>query len=480
MKPQPPGTPSKLSDSAHPQFRLDAVAASAARIRWRKELSSVVLAALVFMISLTFVPGSWAASRFKVLYAFKGTPDGASPSGDLTFDAAGNLYGATYVGGSSQSDCGVYNITGCGTVFKLAPGAGGWIETVLYRFCTDTNCSDGANPNGGMILDAAGTLYGTTIAGGGGNQFCSFEAGLGCGTAFELKPGQDGTWTETVLDHFQMNSPGGAGPNGGLIFDKSGNLYGTTDAGGKCCGPIQDYGAGLIYELTSNSGGWSENVLYSFCSQTNCSDGNSPFAGLIWGTDRTLYGTTISGGWDFFPCFGCGTVFELVESGGKWKEKVIHAFTGGDGVEPTAGLAADSQGNLYGTTTLDGPFGFGTVFKLTRLAGGRWNYCLLYSFRTGSFYGSFATRPVLDKAGNLYGTILNGGNGNCGQACGLVYKLTPGPHGKWKFTTVHNFTGGADGGLPSTDLILDDKGNLYGAAEVGGAAGYGTVFEITP
>lgn len=431
------------------------------------------------MLALMVVPNSWAASKFKVPYAFQGTPDGAAPSGGLTFDAAGNLYGTTANGGGAQTTCG-YGYTGCGTVFKLTHGAGGWSESVLYIFCTDNKCTDGATPSGGMIVDAKGNLYGATANGGTYSQGGCSNLGLGCGTAFELSPNSGGGWTENVLYSFQ----GGAGagdPNGGLVFDSSGNLYGTNYASGNCCRLVFGWGAGAVFQLSPGTGQWSEGVLHDFCSLSSCSDGNASMAGLIWGKDGSLYGTTAYGGSNSFPCegLGCGTVFQLAQSGGKWKETLLHTFTGRDGAQPMAGLTPDRNGNLYGTTSVDGAFGFGTVFKLSQ-SGSRWHSQTLYNFRTGSYYGSFATRPVFDKAGNLYGTIWSGGTGSCeGVACGLVYKLTRGAHGKWKYSVIHQFSG-SDGGFPNTDLMLDRRGNLYGATEIGGAAGDGVVFEITP
>ncbi len=435
------------------------------------------VAALAFMLALMVVPSSWAASKFKVLYAFQGTPDGAAPSGGLTLDANGNLYGTTANGGGTQTNCG-YGYTGCGTVFKLTHGTGGWSESVLYIFCTDSKCTDGATPDGSMIFDAKGNLYGTTQNGGTYGQGGCSNLGLGCGTAFELSPNSGG-WTESVLYSFQ-GSAGAGDPNGGLIFDSAGNLYGTNYASGNCCRLVFGWGAGAVFQLSPGTGQWSEDVLHDFCSQTLCGDGNASMAGLIWGEDGTLYGTTAYGGSSSFPCegLGCGTVFQLVQSGGKWKEKLLHTFTGRDGAQPGE-IVPDGKGNLYGTTMADGAFRFGTVFKLTP-SGGRWHFQVVYNFRTGSFSGSFATRPAFDKSGNLYGTIWTQGSGNCqGGGCGLVYKLTPEAHGRWKYSVVHNFSG-SDGGFPNTDLLFDKRGNLYGATEIGGSAEDGVVFEITP
>jgi len=441
---------------------------TACRHRSRRPSVHLLAVLLTFSAVLTIAPRCWGANKFKVLYSFKGGTDGWLPGGPLTL-RAGKLYGSTVYGGNNQPDCLGY---GCGTVFELTNAAGQWTENILYTFCPQSGCSDGANPNGGLIFDTAGNLYGSTIDGGGGTEQCSMSTGAGCGVVFELTPQKNGAWAENVLYRFQISS-GGAGPNGGLLFDKTGNLYGTAAAAGNCCGDIYGWGAGVVFELSPGSGGWTETVRYSFCSQPNCSDGNAPYAGLMWGADGALYGTTAFGGTGFEVCVGgCGTAFKLTpDSKGGWREEVLQAMRGRDGVQPEAALVADRQGNLYGTTPLDGAFGFGTVFQLT-YRNGRWRYHVLYNFQTGSFYGSAATQLVLDKAGNIYGTIWTAGDGNCdGLSCGLVYKLAPRPDGQWSYSVVHTFSG-SDGGLPSSGLILDGTGNLYGATEVGGATGY--------
>ena len=443
--------------------------------RWSRRTVHLLAVLLAFSVVLTIAPRCWGASKFKVLYSFKGGTDGWLPGGTLTL-RAGKLYGSTVYGGNNQPACDGY---GCGTVFELTNAGGQWTENILYAFCPQSGCSDGANPNGSLIFDAAGNLYGTTID--GGNQQCSVGES-GCGVVFELTPPKDGHWTENVLYNFQSYSSG-ASPNGGLLFDKVGNLYGTTSAAGSGnrSGDIYYWSGGIVFELSPGSGSWTENVLYSFCSQPNCSDGNAPYAGLMWGDDGALYGTTAFGGTGFEVCAGgCGTAFMLTpKSNGGWKEEVLKAMRGTDGVQPVTALVADRHGNLYGTTQLDGAFGYGTVFQST-YRNGHWKYHVLYNFRTGSFYGSEATQLVLDKAGNIYGTIWTSGDGNCdGLSCGLVYKLTPGPDGQWSYSVVHSFSG-SDGGLPSTGLIMDGKGNLYGGTEAGGAAGQGVIYEITP
>jgi uncharacterized repeat protein (TIGR03803 family) len=241
-----------------------------------------------------FATSTWAASHESVLHAFKprGT-DGANPSAGLIFDAAGNLYSTTGLGGT-------YNV---GTVFELTPnGSGGWTEKVLHNF--NNNGTDGASPNA-VIFDAAGNLYGTTNQGGD----------YGAGTVFELTPNGSGGWTEKKLHNFG-NGTDGASPNA-VIFDAAGNLYGTTEQGGV-------YNAGTVFEMTPNgSGGWTEKKLYSF--GINGTDGTYPYVGLIFDTAGNLYGTTNQGG-----DYGAGTAFEMTPNGsGGWTEKKLHNFGNG-------------------------------------------------------------------------------------------------------------------------------------------------------
>jgi uncharacterized repeat protein (TIGR03803 family) len=255
--------------------------------------------------------GGWKA---KVLHSFGQGKDGTAPYAGLSLDTAGNLYGATTYGGA-------YNL---GTAFELTPKAGAWTEKILHSF---GNGKDAASPYAGLILDAAGNLYGTTYDGG-------TDA---LGAVFELIPKAGGKWTEKLLHSF--NGKDGEYPRASLIFDASGNLYGTTSES--------------IFELTPKAGGrWTEKVLSNFGSAAN----------LVFDTAGNLFGTTTYGGPHDY-----GTLFELTRNrDGKWTFIVVYAFTGGaDGAYPGAGLVLASSGSLFGTTYQGGVHDFGTVFEFT-------------------------------------------------------------------------------------------------------------------
>jgi uncharacterized repeat protein (TIGR03803 family) len=293
-----------------------------------------------------------AVSSEQVLYSFcpqTTCADGANPEGSLIMDAAGSLYGSAGGGGTAH-----------GVAFELTPTDTGWMETVLYTFCSQTNCADGEEPAGPLVMDGAGNLYGTTFYGG--------TSPIG-GVVFKLTPTDSG-WVETVLYSFcsQTNCADGTNPQGGVIMDAAGNLYGTATGGGSS---LQ---AGVAFELTPTDTGWTETVLYSFCSQTNCADGRNPRAGVIMDTAGNLYGTTNQGG-----ASNGGIVFALTPTGSVWVETVLYSFCSqtncADGAGPFAGLIIDGMGNLYGTTVNGGRFRKGVVFALnaspTASAGGQ-------------------------------------------------------------------------------------------------------------
>jgi uncharacterized repeat protein (TIGR03803 family) len=423
------------------------------RVRILGILSVTVATAVLSILP----PGAWAKDKEKVLYGFTNGSDGGLPVGNLVFDKAGNLYGVTVQGGAN----------GLGTVFKLTPANGVWTETVLHSF---RGGSDGSSPKGTLIFDQAGNLYGATYGGGGNGCFA------GCGTVFKLTPVAHDKWTETVLYVFTGGADG-ASPQAGLVADTAGNLYGTTYQGGNAS--CATGGCGTVFELTPGSGKqWTETVLHAF---TAGRDGAYPFAGLIFDNSGNLYGTASLGGQP-----NGGIVFALTPGrGGKWNETVIHAFKGGrDGFAPASGLAL-FRGSLYGTTYNGGDdmcglmAGCGTVFQMKSSAGGKWTENVIHRFRGSDGLESFAT-PVLDRAGNLYGTTFEGGSGVC-DFCGTAFELTPSVNGHWQETVLHDFgSRSGDAGTPEGGLILDKTGNLFGTTAGGGTVGYGTVYEITP
>jgi uncharacterized repeat protein (TIGR03803 family) len=284
--------------------------------------------------------------------------------------------------------------------------------------------------------------------------------------------------SEKVLYSFctLSNCADGNTPEANLIFDAAGNLYGTTFNGGA-------YGFGSIFQLVRGSDGtWTEKVLYSFCSTTNCDDGTNP-EGLVFGAAGKLYGITLTGGGN-----GFGAVFELAPGkGGIWSENVLHNFdfTGGDGYYPYDGLIADAGGNLYGTTEWGGAYNSGTVFQLIPGAKGKWTEERLHNFNDNGKDGyAPLSGLMLDAAGNLYGTTTSGGSsgtGCGGHGCGIVFQLTPGAKGKWAEKVLHSFNdNGKDGYDPWAAVVSDKAGNLYGTTNSGGASGCGTVFKLAP
>lgn len=421
--------------------------------------------------------------NFQDLYSFGATAaDAKAPETAFIRDASGNLYGASFSGGSEDASIG-----GAGTIFKLdAAGQ----ESVLYNFCSATNCTDGLNPRPGLTQDVAGNLYGATSAGGVNNQ----------GTVFMLTPpSQSGaSWTETVLHSFGATNTDGTVPIASLIQDGKGNLYGTTSSGG-----AYDYGTVFMLSAPAQPGeSWVETVLYSFDGSNG--DGIVPLGRLIQDSAGNLFGTTSGGG--STGGSRAGTVFELVapsQSGGTWTEKVLYNFCSAtnctDGYLPEAGLILDAVGNLYGTTLYGGAhtgtygygYGGGTAFRLEPPAqsGGIWSETVLYSFGESSTDG-YSPAAVLtqDAEGNLYSTTVFGGangvpNNGITQGGGTLFKLSPPAQsgGTWTETVLYNFCAASnctDGYAPQGGLLEDVAGNLYGTAANGGAYGEGSAFKL--
>jgi uncharacterized repeat protein (TIGR03803 family) len=345
-------------------------------------------------------------------------------------------------------------------------------EQVLYKFCPQVGCTDGTNPSAGLIMDASGNLYGTTIN-GGSHGFA--------GTVFKLAPSGTG-WAETVLYNFCSQGGGnctdGYNPSVALIMDGSGNLYGTTDGGGS-------HGGGTVFKLAPSGTGWSETVLYNFCSQTNCPDGYAPQGSLILDGSGYLYGIASAGG----NSQNLGVAYRLAPSGTGWVESVLYTFCaqGGsactDGGYPDGGLIMDGSGSLYGTTNHGGSTGRGTVYKITPVSQG-WAHTVLYNFcsQTNCADGAYPVAGlIMDGSGNLYGTTYNAGSHGFG---GTVFKLAQSGTG-WAETVLYSFCGQGgnactDGAFPHTDLIMDAAGNLYGTTTSGGSGGAGSVFRLAP
>jgi hypothetical protein len=308
---------------------------------------------VIFELSPTS-SGPWTET---VLHKFTGGPDGGAPNGSLAIDSSGNLYGTALLGGDTSACTNVIG-NGCGVVFKLSHATvGGWRETVLRTFTTGPG---GTYPNGGLALDAAGNIYGTTSSGGNG----------AAGVAFQLTPSSGGEWNENVLYSFSTEGS----PQAGVIFDASGSLYGSTgNYSGNC--PISG-ACGTVFELSPTStDSWSESTLHTFAGSST-GDGAYPHD-LAFDKAGNIYGTTDFGGlYTTSACGndGCGTVFKLSPvSGGNWSETILYSFTGStDGYHPLSGVVVDSVGNVYGETSLGGTpypacgFACGVVFKITQ------------------------------------------------------------------------------------------------------------------
>jgi uncharacterized repeat protein (TIGR03803 family) len=318
---------------------------------------------------------------------------------------------------------------------------------------------DGEYPATEIVVDDAGNLYGTTTSGG------AFNAG----TVFRLSPDGDG-WTETILHHF-TGFADGLNPYGGVAIDRSGNLYGTTVAGGTG-GVCAEDGCGVVFKLTRSGSAYTYSTLYHF---TGGDDG--------WGVggqpavDRgNIYGTTPNGG-----RFGLGVVWQLSPDGaGGYGFRVLHHFSGGhDGATGGLGriLVGPAGNSLYGVATVGGDEGAGTVYMLRRRDDGDWRFRTLHTFEDSPLAGFPYGGVTLDRDGNLYGTTYYGGA--LGE--GTVYRLSR-DDGVWRESVLHDFAGGDAGGWPTTNLVFDARGNLYGTTAEGGAPGCrcGTIFRLTP
>jgi uncharacterized repeat protein (TIGR03803 family) len=372
------------------------------------------------------------AQTLTTLYSFcpqSDCADGGSPLAGLVQATNGDLYGTTASGGAS----------GNGTVFKITPGG---TLTTVHSFCSQTNCTDGADPYAGLVQAANGDLYGTTVEGGADYH----------GTVFKITPG--GTLTTLYSFCSQTNCTDGFYPFGGLVQAANGDFYGTTQYAGA-------NGGGTAFKITP---GGTLTTLYSFCSQTNCTDGGGPYAGLVQAANGDFYGTTSN---------GYGTVFKITPGG---TLTTLYSFCSQsfctDGTEPYARLVQAANGNFYGTTRSGGAKNRGTVFEITPTG----TLATLHRFN-----GTDGATPyawlVQAADGNLYGTASSGG----AIGHGTVFKITP----SGTLTTLYSFCSQGvypnctDGAAPDAGLVQDTNGDFYGTTSAGGLGGGGTVFRLS-
>jgi uncharacterized repeat protein (TIGR03803 family) len=401
------------------------------RLRSRK-LARAMRGVLTLSVvsALLLIGAQTALAAEKVLHSFMGSPDGANPAGSTpVLGSNGNLYGTTLTGGA-------YNL---GSVWMVTPSG---TEAILHSFNADG--TDGYTP-AAVVLDNNGNLFGTTASGGA----------YGLGTVFKMTP----SGTETILWNFGSGTDGST-PGAGPTLDGKGNLYGTTTAGGA-------YGLGTVWELTTSG---TETILWSF---GNGKDASTPEAGVALDKNGNLYGTTFAGGTGVgtgCQSNGCGTVWKLTPSG---TETVLYSFdpqNGVDGFLPDAAVVFDDKGNLYSTCHTGGADSGGTLWEVS--ASG--TETILWSFGSGEVAVEPYAGVVFDKNGNLYGTTYLGG---VDHGDGAVYELTA----SGAYRLLHGFTStGNDGFGPTATVVMDEKGNLFGVTNHGGAYGNGTVYEITP
>jgi uncharacterized repeat protein (TIGR03803 family) len=408
----------------------------------KKNFAGVVTVLAVVVVSLMMATNASAQTE-SVLFSFVDEPPYFPP----VMGPGGVLYGSLV----------------SGQVYQLAPTTGNtWTEAIIGSHLPDSELGPP------MAIDQDGNLYGTSNASGGG-------------TVFELSPSLGG-WTTTILHSFSLGGADGIYPEGAVILDSAGNIYGTTAYGGGssvCQFGFVLNGCGTVFELSpAVGGGWSEKILHRFVSSDEGLDGEVPYGPLVMDAEGNLYGTTLDGG------YGWGVAYELTPADGAWKEKILHRFSyfnsGTDGKAPSAGLALDASGNLFGTTGGGGVFGRGTAFELSPTANGGWQEKVIHNFGNG-INGSPSIEGdglLVDSADNLYGTTANGGT----YGRGSVFQLSPSSSGSWTEKILHSFEGtkGSDGDTPYTGLVFGPSGTLYGVTYYGGTNNQGTVFEVVP
>lgn len=411
--------------------------------------SATAVAAIAALFALTITPISGHAQTYRVIYTFTGHSRPANPIAGVTLDQHGNLFGTTAWGGAF----------GGGAIYELKPGEDG-----VYTFNDLHDLGQGLDGSfawGGVTIGPEGVLYGTTYTGGTS----------GDGIIFSLRPPArfcasiSCPWDESIVYNFTRGSDGG-NAQASVVFDASGNMYGTNVNAGAG-------NSGVIFEMTPSGGAWAYHVLYPF---TGGSDGANPDSLLLFDQAGNMYGSALAGGNPGCSGYGCGTIFELSPTQTGWTAQALYAFNDGtDGANPQSGVVMDGAGNIYTATGGSDASTGGTVLELLG-GGGSWAFHLIDDL-SGQGPGP-SDRLLRDSAGNLYGTTW--GDGAYGN--GNVFRLTPNGSG-WTYTSLHDFTGGADGGNAFGGLVMDSHGNIFGTTYLGGlqSCGFcGVVFEISP
>ncbi len=417
------------------------------------------LSAALLALAVSCGAGSAQGFTLKTLHVFcrDGSPcdDGQNPSGALTMDAAGNLYGTALSGGANDQ----------GTVFELIPNAdkSKWTFVKLHDFCQQDACMDGAQPVGKMVVDVQGNLFGEA------------HGGFRDGIVYELSPSQNRTgWTYKVL--VDLNDLSGWRPFGGLTYagatagapyDGVSPLFGTTETNAEESGP------GLAFEVSPQDGNWTGSAIYNFCGDQDCSKGGSASFAPLTGDGHWLYGTTNAGGRD-----NNGVIFKLGfdKANQQWTEKVVHSFCQTctrQGFGHSPGVILDREGDLFGASEGEVAPAYGTVYEIP--AGGKYRILKKFCSSQNCADGRQPEGPLtLDGANNLFGTTQYGG----ARDMGTVYELNG------AFTQIYSFcakSACADGSQPLGGVIPDSAGDLFGTASTGGGtAGSGTVFELAP
>jgi uncharacterized repeat protein (TIGR03803 family) len=410
---------------------------------------------------------SRALDTESLLWSFGGKYDGSTPVSGLIADASGNVYGTTVSGGAYPKYA--------GSVYELMPDGSKSTEIQLYAF----HRSDGYAPSASLVFDPKGHLYGTTQL--GGSTYGSGCNTNGCGTVFEVSPATGG---ESVLYSFQGGADG-ISPLGPVVFDRHGNLFGTTQQGGNSSCTFGN-GCGTVFELRSSGSSWKKTTIHTFSG----TDGAFPSTRLAIDSHGNVLGTALGGTVTSCSNEGCGVIFALSPSGSSWTETVIHDFTGGNdgGMVPTlarTGLLADSKGNLYGATSSGAKSGLGAVYKLAR-SGSTYKLKVIYGFPRSTAARNPTGELSFDAHGNLLGAA-SGGNDKCppgrnNNPCGTIYELSPAKKGPWKETDLFAFGYDNGGWTPNGGVVVNASGDVFGTTQNSNlvASCCGGVFELEP